>query len=305
MVLVTNRFVLSSFSAHDLDSRLVESFAGHLGRGYFYNDCNYDDPASYVIIYDKILAQFGSDRSKIEEKIFNQISKGVVARVMDQGCAHGVTLSTLLRRFSTQFPTTRFEGYGVSADLKSMWLGRLKRDYEYSDAEKVLVTEKGIRPFSSYVCGEEEGPVRYFGIERDVHCVMKDFPFPLDLVISDNTYFHLVAPWLSLKRTVDSLAVGGVAMIRTLFVTQLRYMTGRIMGRGQYVDLLRRANPSFEIYHSSFRGHHPVLAVVRCDNVPFKTNVHIGRVVGVNTNYLHTFYSSRQVPDGLVSLDRY
>ena len=304
MVLNKDIFVLQGMTNVDLESMLKSAFSHHLGRGYFYNDCNFDDPSSYVIIYDKILSQFGSLRGVVEGKIFQQMSHEGVHRVMDQGCAHAVTLSRLLPRFSEQFPCGQFEGYGVSAHLKAMWLGRLKREYDFTDEEKSLFTENGIQPFWAYDNRYAQSNIHYFGIERDIHQVMKHFPFPLDLVISDNTYFHLVAPWMALKRTADCLAIGGVAIIRTLFIRKLRYMSGRKMSDSQYLHLLHKSNPDYEIIHSSLDDVHPVLAVIRHGNSAFRTHLHCGNVVHEG-KYLCEVYSRNMQKDDLLSLDNY
>jgi len=285
----------------ELEGLLSYSFEDHRGRGYFYNDINFDDHASYEIIYDKLISHFAVDeRETLETQIESQMSKPVLLRIMDQGCGYATTLSRITHRFAAKNMGGQFLGYGVSGDLKVMSLGFKKSRFELTEEEKTLIEKYGIHPFNTY----RHDNVQFFGIEDDLHQVMGSFPYNLDLVLSDHTYFHLIAPWLALKRTADRLTVGGVAMIRTLFQLGVRTFSHDQIKDEEFLGILEEENPGYELLSSHCRGHR-TLAVIKREDVTFKTNLHLGLVIDGKYKYLNSFYSKNPTGKDLIAVDTF
>lgn len=289
----------------ELSDILTSTFESHRGQGYFYNDADYDDPASYVIIYDKFLSRFDDDQRRlIEGQINTKMSEPSVHRIMDQGCGHANTLREITLRFGGQYSAGSFFGYGVSANLEAMWLGHKEQDPDLTEETRKLVENHGIHSFSSYR-RDEDTNVHFFGIEDDIYRVMKDFPYELDLVISDNTYFHLVAPWMALKRTVDKLSLGGVAMVRTILESGVDHISQRPISREILLTLLQRDNPDYEIFSSSPESRHPVLTLIKKGKADFKTNIHLSLVSEGEHRYIRSFYSTNLQRDDLIAIDTF
>lgn len=243
--------------------------------------------------YTRLLSSFNPKvREYIETTIEKALSKGGTHRIMDQGCGQANSIREIIERFWLKYPENRFEGYGVSASLEDMSLAAGTNSKE----------EIGF---------EEENKNRNYcfnGIEEDVHQIMKCFPHPLDLVFSDKTYFHLVAPWLALKRTVDKLALGGVGIFGTLFPARvwgsalielkddiLLYYLAKDNHRG-YSLLSSGQNQS--------RCGHSVLAITKRKEVPFKTNMHLGMLWRGEKHFgIHPVYSREARYKDLLAVD--
>ena len=219
---------------------------------------------------------------------------------MDQGCGHANTLRKITHRFGRKYPAGKFFGYGVSGDLESMWLGHKKGDWDLTTEERELIERHGIHPFDSY----GESNARFFGIEEDIHKVMKNFPYELDLVVSDNTYFHLLAPWMALKHTADRLSVGGVAMIRTI-PFDVDHILQSSISQNKLLRLLRRNNPDYEIISPPPEKDRRLLAVVKRAKTEFKTDIHISIVSEGDSRSVRSFYSRNPRRQNLVAIDMF
>jgi len=291
MTEVRTERVIVGITREELDNLLASIFEQHRKSGYFYNDCGGRCDPDWINTYDKILSKFDNEQKEfIENLVKSKMSLPGIHRIMDQGCAHANSLRELTERFVKEYPTNHFEGYGVSGSLKDMWLGSREWDREITPEQAKLMEKHGIHPFVSYR-DEEERNVRFFGIEDDIHKVMKDFPYELDLVISDNTYFHLVAPWLALRRTADRLSVGGVILVRTCFTSGVDYTSGRLMSNETILRNLRGDNPEYQIVNSSPNKSHPTIAVIKTREVEFKTNQYLSLVSEGSHRYIRSFYS--------------
>ncbi|MBI2102406.1 hypothetical protein HYT55_01085 [Candidatus Woesearchaeota archaeon] len=296
--------VRTPFTRDELEQTLASVFESHRGQGYAYMDHDYDRPMTETA-YDRLISYFDDDRRKlITSRVQETLSRAGTHHLMDQGCGHANSLNMVARRFARQFPQNEYRGYGVSASLEDMWLGqRAWEDDEMIEDDDKLLEKHNVCPFRSW--DDEKENVRFFGIEEDVHKMMEQFPYPLDLVFSDNTYFHLFMPWLALKRTADKLAVGGVAVIRTLFQFSVDSTTGRPMSERSLVELLEKDNPDYHILSSDLQRGRRVLAILKNGEAQFRTNQHICRIETLQRGgykYVGTFYSRKPQAHSL-SLD--
>ncbi|MDO8655826.1 MAG: hypothetical protein Q7K45_01180 [Nanoarchaeota archaeon] len=287
----------------ELEERLATSFKSVLGRGYFYMDCG-GRHMPWKNIYDKILSAFeDSKRETIEEAVAQKMSLPGIHRIMDQGCGHAQSLRETTLTFVRKYPDNEFLGYGITGCLGDVWLGGKVFDFQETPEQRKSVKEYGIHSFQ-----ERGRNYQFFGIENDIHTIMKKFPYEVDLIFSDNTYFHLVAPWLALKRTVDKLNVGGVAMVRTLFNAKVHTFSYQEIDEEDIVNNLRQDNPHYEILSPTPGMDHRVLTIIKRGEAPFKTHQYLAGVEQKSfddTRYINArnFYSPTLLRSPFLPID--
>ncbi len=290
--------IRSAITSVELDEHLKEVFESHQGKGYLYMDHDHGQPMRETA-YDRLLLYFDDNqREIIEAQIQRTMSQSGTHRIMDQGCGHANSLSAMTRRFSKKYPENEYHGYGVSASLEDMWLGHRTWEDDMTPQQEELLKDHEIYSFESW--NDQPEKVSFFGIEDDLHNVMERFPFPLDLVFSDHTYFHLLLPWLALKRTADKLAVGGVAMIRTAFTYKVSSDSGRQMSERSLVKLLQRDNLDYNIISPTSFGMHRVLAIIKNKETKFRTNQYVALV---DDYAVESFYSRKPQPADFLAID--
>ncbi len=303
MIIPKTNKIRTAITQAELEKTLASVFESHRGKGYYYMDHDHDHPMRETA-YDLLLSYFDDNQRRvIESQIQRTMSQIGTRRIMDQGCDHANSLSMITRRFSEQYPENEYHGYGVSGSLNDMWLEERTWENDMTIQQEELLRDHRIYSFKSW--NDRAENAQFFGIEDDIHKVMKRFPFPLDLVFSDNTYFHLFMPWLAMKRTADKLAVGGVALIRTLFQFPVDSATGRPMSDHSLVELLGKDNPEYEIISSNPERSRRVLAVVKNGDAEFKTNQYICSVetAECDSKSIRTFYSKKQQPVDFLAID--
>ncbi|MBI4152796.1 hypothetical protein HY495_03735 [Candidatus Woesearchaeota archaeon] len=260
-----------------------------------------DDSYLYLdeegIIYDELLGNFSAgQKERLQQQIAKTMAKPGVHRIMDQGCGYANTLWKVTSNFAQAHTNNQFEGYGVTAALRYMRSGRNKKDQTEWTQEDEFAGRYGMYPFASTV-----GNASYYGLEKDLHTAMRDFPRQLDLIISDHTYFHLAAPWLVFKHTADRLRVGGTAIIRNLFYKPVHIRPEEVLGLSpkEIVQRLEEINPGYDFLLEKNDRISTTLAVIRRkQDVPFRTNISL-RFVG--WGYGQYF---RETPDDdFVSID--
>ena len=283
---------------------LANSFEHARGRSYMYMDENYNAPWDHKNYFFDLLCSFPEkERVALEQQIDLQMASTGIKRIMDQGCARAKSLRKTTNHFADRFPYNRFFAYGLSGSLEDMDLGFLKEDDEIDEVEEISLNEFGIHPFDDYSKRDEEGKVRFFGIERDLHTAMKDFPFPLDLVITQNTYYHLSFPWMAFKHTADSLAVGGVAIVKSMPPFMIYDEQEKPIKIHSFLEYLQEDNLGYELVKSSYQDSHPLLAVIKRRDSPFRTHLHIGSVDRGEFKSYRTVYSRNLVRDDLIPID--
>lgn len=292
---------VNPISREEIYRRLNEDFERHVkGRGYFHMDDGGRYYPSWVNEYDRLLGFFPRDIvSHIEGLVSSSMSRSGTHRIMQQGCGHASSLDFLLRRLAIRFPNSNFEGYAIGGDFNSLCLGLRDFDSDLTKEERRRKLEHGILPIMRRYSPSR---VRYFFMERDIHQAMMDFPNQLDLVFSDNTYMHLTLPWLAMKRTIDKLAVCGVAVVRTIRLSDRIQCIG--LGKSNdFLDHLRRLNPSFRIYDAESGEGHAVVVVVKNEEKPFRTDLKMGKTLD-DSGY-EVLLTARSIPQnqGFQSLD--
>lgn len=300
----TENRIIVEMKLQELEERLASAFESAKKIGGFYSDCGGRHHSNWRNIYDKILSAFdSSEQDIIEGTILQTMSQPGVHRIMDQGCGHAQSLLGITQKMASFYPDNEFLSYGITADLKEVWLGGKVFYFKETDEQRRLVKEYSIHSFQ-----ESGRNYKFFGIEDDIHTVMKKCPYELDLIFSDNAYFHLVAPWLALKRTVDKLKVGGVAMVRTLFNATVHTFEDREMEEEEIVNNLRRNNPDYEILSPTAGQDHRVLVIIKREDIPFKTHQYLAWVdeksfdKNVYRN-ARTFYSTMPMQSLFLSID--
>jgi len=296
--------VIVEMKQQELDERLASAFESVRGRGYFYSDCGGRHHSNWKNTYDKILSAFECNEQKIiEEAVALRVLQPRVHRIMDQGCGHAQSLLELTLKLAQKYPENEFLGYGITGCLNDVWLGGRVFDFRITKEQQKLVQEHGIHSF------QERGKnYQFFGTENDIHKVMKQFPYELDVIFSDNTYFHLAAPWLALKQTMDKLSVGGIALIRTLFNSYIYNFSHQKMKEEEIVENLQEHNPHYEILSSTARMDHRVLAIIKRADTPFKTHHYLAWVDEKSFDdqiYRNTitFYSKLSPPADFLAID--
>ncbi len=273
-------------TAEELEEKLASRFRNAVSWDvYGYLDYGLANDPNWKNTFDKLLRLFEDEKRRIiENQIDRTMSELGVHRIMDQGCGYANSLRDLTQRFSAAYPQSEFEGYGVSASRKDMQLEQIE-----------LQRKKRQMP-------------SFFGIEEDIHTVMKTFPHQLDLVISDHMYLHLVAPWLALKRTADKLIAGGVALLRTVPL-DVKYLSQQPMDSAELVELLKQDNPDYTILISDdmFVAKRElgwrVLAIIKQAEVPFVTNQYLAFVQEGYNRDVCSFYARQPVRNDLLSID--
>ena len=176
-----------------------------------------------------------------------------------------------------------------------MHLGLKEWSSDFSDVDRDNLERYNIQPFMRRYSPKN---TRFFGIESDLHKTMKSFPYLLDLVFSDNTYFHLTVPWLALKRTFDRLNVGGVALVRTIDLPN-KWFNDELKTK-KFLSSLRDNNPSYKIFNA--KSGHEILGVIKNDDKPFITNLYVGKLERENDYNILTVMSDDS-NDNLLRLD--
>ncbi|MBI4152797.1 hypothetical protein HY495_03740 [Candidatus Woesearchaeota archaeon] len=265
--------------------------------------------------FPRLLGYFDRQtRQFLEEKIFDHFDEQEkhqhTCRIMDQGCGVGNSIKEATFDYEWMSGhSVLFEGYAVGGSLKQMTaLGRARRDTP--PAEEIMERPRIYhfpKPKPQY--GVEQN-VRLFGIAEDLHTVMKRFPYEVDLVFSDRTYMHLLAPWLAFKRTVERLAVGGVALVKTLSAGQkLKNLSGKRVNDSFLLDQLREGNhPSYDLLScSSGLNYGKTVAVIRNGSEPFRTDIYLGSIKNAweREESIQCVYSKdEQQVAGLLAIDR-
>ena len=292
--------IIMKMQHSELEEILASAFESHREKGYFYMDCGGRHHGDWINIYDKILSSFNDDQRKfLEQQVQSTMSRPGIHRIMDQGCGHAQSLREVTVRLASHYPQNKFIGYGLSGSLKDIWLGGRKFDFHITSDQQRLIKVYGIQPF------QEKGEnYEFFGVEDDLHTVMLRFPYLLDLVVSDNTYFHLAVPWLALKRTVDKLTMGGIALIRTLFNSKVNTFTQKVIADVQVLNNLRKDNVDYEVFSVNSKQDHRVLAIIKRGDNFFKTNLYLGWVEEEGYKKVKLFYS-RKPQLNLLAVDNF
>jgi len=280
----------------ELEERLAAAFRSEREGGYGYMDCG-GRHHPWKNIYYKILSAFESgERQTIEKAVTQRMSVPGIHRIVDQGCGHAQSLRETTITLAQKYPENEFLSYGITGCLKDVWLGGKVFDFAETPEQRELVQKYGIHSFQ-----ERGRNYQFLGIEDDIHSVMKQFPYEVDLIFSDNTYFHLVSPWLALKCTADKLSVGGVALIRTIFNSYVYDSSYQRIEEEKIVNTLQQHNPHYEIISPTPGMDHRVLAIIKRGEAPFKTHQYLAWVEEKtfdNTRYrnVRTFYVTTTMP---------
>ncbi|MBS3169787.1 hypothetical protein J4210_04845 [Candidatus Woesearchaeota archaeon] len=313
--------MLTGITEVELEQELAQEFDHIKDKKYTFFDQGFGEDERRRKIkhtFPRLLESFDRQtRQFLEDKIFDhfdeQEKQQQTCRIMDQGCgkAFSIRVATFDYEFMSRH-TICFEGYAVGGALKQMTaLGRARRNTPPAE-EKKTVPQIYHFPKPANRHGVEQN-VRFYGIADDLHRVMKEFPYELDLVFSDMTYMHLLAPWLAFKRTVERLAVGGVALVRTL--TNNIYsipervvidVSGEMINDSFLLNQLRESNHSnYDLFTSS--DEVPVTtAVIRKGDEPFRTDMYLGTIKDDSgrESIQCVYTEDEQQATGLLAIDR-
>ncbi|PIN75824.1 hypothetical protein COV18_01430 [Candidatus Woesearchaeota archaeon CG10_big_fil_rev_8_21_14_0_10_37_12] len=292
---------MTTITEDELVASFEAQFELHRGRSdYFYSDCGGRLSLDWQNVYEKLLDCFDpSQREQLENQVNSLFSQPGTHRIMDQGCGHAMSLNETTLRFAREHPNQHFEGYGLSTSIEDIWIGSKAEFNSLTSEEFDLLEKHGIRALKLLTAPENTA---FFGIEKDLHTALRNFPYNLDLVFSDNTYFHLVVPWMAAKHTAERLTRGGIALFRTIFQNRIIDTSTEPILEAELVKHLQDNNPGYEILTSSPRYGRLVLAIIKQKDSPFITNQHIGWKHNDSGRYLKTVYSEH-LQKGMIAID--
>lgn len=249
-------------------------------------------------------------RSEAKGMVVSSLGQPGDVTIMEQGCCQGKGLAEAMNEARKHKENDDLIiGYGVTAspDLTGSLPGKVSPDEAdqektYKQIEEVLGEGQLHRPF------QPNGIAKV--IAEDIHTVCSTIQKKFNLIFSDNTYYFLSLPWMALKKAVDSLKIGGVALIRGITQDNVYDADCRQVSNETVVEMLKVLNPGYKISllpskYSMKRG----ILVQKEEDVLFQTGLHVGQLVDIFENpkgeakwLKSVFFEGKEQPEFL-SLD--